>query len=210
MDQSEIFKGPLEDATVLFSGGDCSAWEMLKDGGPCRWTCTGECMEVAAGTGDVVTKERFGDFELHLEFWLPLMADKTSQARANSGLYLQGLYEIQILDSYENETYSMGECGALYMQKAPLANASLPPEQWQAYHVIFRAPVYDDRGERAHDGSLTIYQNGTLIHDATPITEPTGGAMKHAPSEPGPIRLQDHGAPIRFRNLWIRALEPCV
>jgi hypothetical protein len=179
-------------------------------GGPCAWTCADDYLEVKPGTGDLVTKERFADFELHLEFWLPHLPDKTSQARANSGLYLQGLYEVQVLDSYGNETYPMGECGALYLQKAPLANANLPPERWQTYRAIFRPPGYDVHGRRMRDGSLSLWFNGTLVHDATPITEPTGGAMGHGQEEPGPIRLQDHGDLVRFRNIWIRPLEPCA
>ena len=190
----------------LFSGSDASQWVMLADGGPCRWNVTGDYLEVNPGTGDIVTREQFTDFELHMEFWLPLMPDASGQARANSGLYLQGLYEVQILDSHENPTYEMGECGALYMQKAPLTNASLPPEQWQSYHVTFQAPRFNESGERTGDGSLTLVHNGTVIHDGTPITEPTGGAMSHSPAEPGPIRLQDHGQRIRFRNIWIRPL----
>lgn len=197
------------DATVLFDGSDTSAWVMMSDGGPCRWTHAGDYLEVAPGTGDLLTRERFGDFELHLEFWLPLLPERTSQGRANSGLYLQGLYEVQILDSHDNPTYEMGECGALYLQKAPLANANLPPEHWQTYEAVFRSPSFDESGQRTKDGTLSLYLNGTLIHDLTPITEPTGGAMSHSPAEPGPIRLQDHGDLVRFRNIWIRPLEPC-
>jgi hypothetical protein len=208
MDNSANYLAPPPDATVLFDGKDASAWVMLNGGKPFEWTVKDGYMEVKPKAGDVVTVERFGDFELHLEFWLPLMADQTSQARANSGLYLQGLYEIQILDSFDNETYSMGECGALYMQAPVLLNASLPPERWQTYDVVFRAPLFDAEGSRVKDGSVTIRQNGQTIHNETPITEPTGGAMKHSPSEPGPVRLQDHSNRVRFRNLWIRRLNP--
>jgi hypothetical protein len=206
VDNSITFIAPPEDATVLFDGTDASEWVMLRDGEPFQWSLGDGYFEVKPKTGDIRTKKVFTDFELHLEFWLPLEPDHTSQARANSGLYLQGLYEIQILDSYENDTYAMGECGALYMQAPTLTNANLPPQQWQTYHVAFRAPRFDDEGLRVKDGAVTIYQNGRLIHNATPISEVTGGAMGHSPSEPGPIRLQDHGNLIRFRNIWIRAL----
>ncbi|MGQ9698605.1 MAG: 3-keto-disaccharide hydrolase, partial [Armatimonadota bacterium] len=122
---------PPPDAVVLFDGTDTSEWVHRSDGAPCRWRAVEGALEVVPGTGDILTKRRFGDFELHLEFWLPLMADQRGQARANSGLYLQGLYEIQILDSYNNETYPLGVCAALYNQFAPSQNAALPPEQWQ-------------------------------------------------------------------------------
>lgn len=206
MGSSETHIQPPADAVVLFDGTDTSEWVQRTSGEPCRWQIIGGAMEVVPGTGDIVTKRRFRDFELHLEFWLPLMADKTGQARANSGLYLQGLYEIQILDSYNNETYPLGVCAALYNQVAPSQNAALPPEQWQTYHVFFRAPKFDADGNRVQDGAVTVIWNGVKVHDETPITVPTGGHLDHSPSEPGPIMLQDHGNKIRFRNIWIRPL----
>ena len=201
-----LFAPPPAGAIVLLGGDDVSEWVLRKDGRPCDWTVEEGVMTVRPGSGDIQTKRRFTDFELHLQFRLPNMPDKTGQARGNSGLYLHGLYEIQILDTWENETYPMGVCGALYNQAAPLLNASTPPETWQVYQVRFRAPKFDADGKRITDGSVTIDQNGKRIHDGTPITEPTGGHLSHSPSEPGPILLQDHGDQVSFRNIWIREL----
>jgi Domain of Unknown Function (DUF1080) len=200
---------PPKDATVLFDGKDLSGWVKV-NGDPPTWKVENGYMEVKGG--DIMTKEKFGpDFQVHVEFWLPLMADKKDQARANSGVYLQGRYEIQVLDSYMNETYANGSVGALYGIIAPDKEAQQkavkPPEQWNTYDITFRAPRVDDQGKVKDKGHVTVVLNGvTLIDDGT-FDKVTGGALNDKLGEPGPLRLQDHGCPIRFRNIWIKPLE---
>lgn len=193
-----------EGAKVLFDGKDLSGWSTLK-GQEATWKVMDGYMET--GRGDIMTREKFGpDFQLHVEFWLPLMADKKGQARANSGVYLQGRYEIQVLDSYMNDTYANGSCGALYGIIAPSKNASKPPEQWQTYDITFISPRVDDQGKVTTKGQLTVVHNGETIIDKGSFDKVTGGAMDEKLGEPGPIRLQDHGNKVRFRNVWIRPI----
>ncbi len=196
-----------KDAIVLFNGKDLSGWTSLK-GDPATWKVMDGYMEV--GRGDIMTKEKFGpDFQLHVEFWLPLMADKKGQARANSGVYLQGRYEIQVLDSYmrpANETYANGTCGALYRIIAPSKNANKPPEQWQTYDITFHSPRVDDKGKVTEKGRLTVVFNGETIIDNGTFDKVTGGALDEKMGEPGPIRLQDHGAKVRYRNIWLKPI----
>ncbi len=160
---------PPKGATVLFDGKDLSGW--LSGSKPAEWKVTDGYVEVAPGKGDIKTKDTFGpDFKLHVEFWLPLMADKKDQARANSGVYLQGRYEIQVLDSYMNDTYANGSVGALYGIIAPDADAQKkavkPPEQWNTYDITFHAPRVDDKGKVTEKGRVTVVLNGvTLIDD---------------------------------------------
>jgi len=197
---------PPKDAKVLFDGKDLSGWTSL-GGGPARWSVEDGYMVVAPGKGDIKTKETFGpDFKLHVEFWLPLMADKKSQSRANSGVYLQGRYEIQVLDSYMNATYPKGECGALYGLIGTSKNANKPPEQWQTYDITFLSPRVDGEGKVTKKGHLTVVLNGEAVIDDGTFDKVTGGAMDEKMGEPGPIRLQDHGCKVRFRNIWLEPL----
>jgi hypothetical protein len=189
-----------EGAVVLFDGKDLSGW-VHTDGRPATWKLVGEAMEVNVGSGDIQTEQTFGDFQLHLEFWLPLMPEATSQARANSGVFLQGLYEIQVLDSYANETYEKGECGAIYGLRSPDVNAARPPEQWQTYDVTFRTALFDVAGEKAANARVTVLWNGVKIHDDVDVERPTAGGTET--DQPGPLRLQDHGNLVRYRNIWI-------
>ncbi len=192
-----------EGAIVLFNGKDLSNWT-TQTGKPAEWKVGKGYFEVVPGKRDIQTKEKFGaDFKLHAEFWLPLMADKHGQARANSGIYLQGRYEVQVLDSYNNETYKDGACGALYRIIAPSKNASKPPEQWQTYDITFHAPRVDNHGKVTRKGRITVVQNGTIIIDNGEFDHTTAGAQDEKLGEPGPIRLQDHGCKVRYRNLWI-------
>jgi hypothetical protein len=194
---------PPAGAVVLFDGKDLSGWTTRK-GDPAGWKIENGYLQCVPGKGDVMTKETFGpDFQLHVEFWLPLMADKKGQARANSGVYLQGRYEIQVLDSYMNETYANGSCGALYGLIAPTKNASKPPEQWQTFDITFHAPRVDSAGKVTQKGQLTVVQNGVTIIDKGEFDKLTGGALNDKMNEPGPILLQDHGNTIRFRNIWL-------
>jgi 3-keto-disaccharide hydrolase len=206
----EPVKAP-KGAQVLFNGKDLSGWETLGHKVP-QWKVEDGHLVVAPGKGDVRTKETFGpDFKLHVEFWLPLMADKKGQGRANSGVYLQGRYEIQVLDSYMNDTYANGSVGALYgiitPDKEAQKKAIKPPEQWNTYDITFHAPRTDDKGKVRDKGHLTIVLNGVTIIDNGAFDKVTGGAMDDKVGTPGPIRLQDHGCKVRYRDIWLLPLH---
>ncbi len=206
-DKSQDSGSRPKEAHQLFDGKDLAGWT-TRSGKPAGWKSEGEYMEVVPGTGDIMTKEKFGpDFKLHVEFWLPLMADKKSQARANSGVYLQGRYEVQVLDSYMNDTYKGGECGALYLLIPTSKNACKPPEQWQTYDITFHAPRVNAEGKVTAEGHITVVQNGTAVIDNGAFTKTTGGAIDEKMGEPGPLLLQDHGCKVRYRNIWIQPLE---
>ena len=201
------------DAIVLFDGSGTSEWTH-KDGRPAEWTVADGVLVCKSGTGDILTKRKFGSAQIHLEFATPLMPAATGQARGNSGVYLQGRYEVQVLDSYKNPTYANGSAGAVYGQHAPLVNASRPPEQWQSYDFVFHAPVCDDQGRVSRAATLTLLHNGVLIQDNVTITKNTPGEMDSNLCSPGPLLLQDHFHPevkdtlLRFRNIWVRELTP--
>lgn len=186
-----------EGAVVLFDGKSSEAWDN-------PWKVKGGSLWVTKG--DTVTKQAFDDFILHLEFRVPLMADAKGQARGNSGVYLQSRYEVQLLDSYGIEVPGKGDCGAIYDQSAPLVNGCAKPEEWQAYDIIFRSARFDDKGKKTANAAVTVFQNGVLIQNNTPIPEPTGGATGSDEFVPGPIRLQDHGCAYAFRNIWVQPL----
>lgn len=195
------------DAVVLFDGKDLSAWHRRgTDSEPVGWKVENGYAQVVPGTGDIVSNQTFGDFQLHVEFWLPLMADCKGQARANSGVYLQGRYEIQVLDSYELDSLD-DDCGGIYTRQAPMVNACRPPEQWQTYDVIFRAPRFNHKHVKTECAYLTVVHNGVFIHHNLEVHMPTGGELDHAFNEPGPIMLQDHGDLVRYRNVWVRPLS---
>jgi len=158
------------------------------------------------GTGGLVSKEEFGDCQLHVEWAAPARVEGEGQGRGNSGVYLQGRYEIQVLDSYENKTYPDGQAGAFYGHRAPLVNASRKPGEWQTYDIIFHAPKVAADGKR-EAGSFTVLHNGVLVQDHVPIPgEATTAAMYQGLTPKGPLVLQDHGNPVRYRNIWIRPL----
>lgn len=191
-----------QNAVILFNGKDLSNWR-TRSGEPAGWEVADGVMTVARGTGDVVTEEKFTDFMLHLEFMEPDMPEAKGQAKGNSGVYLQGRYEVQVLDSYGIEVPGMGDCGAIYNQFAPLVNACKPPLQWQTYDVIFRAARADDSGRVIDQARVTLLQNGMVIHNNVQVLGPTGGAMDDKVGEPGPLLLQNHGNPVKYRNVWI-------
>jgi len=151
----------------------------------------------------VVTKETFQDAQMHLEFRSPLMAKARGQQRGNSGIYIHGKYEVQILDSYGLAGW-YNECGGIYRVAAPMVNMCAPPTQWQTYDIDFRGPRFNDKGEKTENARLSVVHNGVLIHKDIELPSPTGGAMKSG-EQPGggPIMLQDHGNPVQFRNVWI-------
>ncbi len=195
---------PPKGAIVLFDGRDYSQWQG-KRGGPVKWNIVEGAMEVVPETGDIVTKQKFGDCKLHVEFNVPQMApDVKGQKRGNSGIYLQNRYEIQILDSYGLKSTNM-DCGAIFWVKAPDKNVCKKPGEWQSYDITFRAPRYQGTGKNAkkiENARFTVYQNGVLIHENAEVPKHTAAGAKEAPG-PGPIMLQDHNNKMRFRNIWI-------
>ncbi|MDD9207254.1 DUF1080 domain-containing protein, partial [Georgenia sp. 10Sc9-8] len=196
---------PADERIVLFDGTDLSEWQHT-DGREASWELVGEdAMEVA--NGDLRTKQAFGDYRMHLEFKVPeLPEDVTGQDRGNSGVYMQERYEIQILDSYGDETNDDNEAGSIYLHKAPDSNESLPPGEWQTYDIEFRAARYDNAGNKVQDARLTMVWNGEIVHDDVTIPGGTGGNIPEGPAT-GSIRLQDHGNPVQFRNIWIEPME---
>jgi len=193
------------DAIVLFDGKDLSAWVYIENGRPADWKVEHGYMEVRGGS--IRTKQEFTDCQLHVEFWLPLMADAKGQKRANSGVYLQGKYEIQVLDSYGLRSGDV-DCGAIYEVAPPMVNACRPPKQWQSYDAIFHAPRFDDKGNQISKARMTVFHNGVLIHENVEVPGPTVAAMPGPVTDRGPLMLQDHGCPVRYRNVWIRPLSP--
>lgn len=195
-------QSPASNAKILFDGKDLSSWKG-RDGGTAEWKISDGVMTVVRGTGDIMTKEEFTDFRLHLEFMEPDMPDATGQAKGNSGVYLQARYEVQVLDSYGIEVPGKGDCGAMYDQFAPLVNACKPPLEWQTYDIIFRAARVDDSGEVVEQARVTVLQNGIVVQNNTQLLGPTGGAKGSKEGGAGSILLQDHGNPVKYRNIWI-------
>lgn len=192
---------PPESAVVLFNGSDLSNWTS-RDGGAPGWTVEDGVMAVVPRTGDIMTTEQFTDHFLHLEFMTPDMPEATGQAKGNSGVFLQGRYEIQVLDSYGIALPGMGDCGAIYNQFAPLVNACKPPLEWQSYDVIFRAPRLNDDGEIVENARVTVLQNGLVILNNVILSGTTGANIGGGVGDPGPLLLQDHGNLVKFRNIW--------
>jgi hypothetical protein len=196
--------GPPSDAIVLFDGKDLAKWRGERSAEP-KWRLAEGCVETTA-TGGMFTREEFGDCQLHVEWASPSVVKGEGQGRGNSGVYLQGRYEIQVLDSYESKTYPNGQAGAFYGHSAPLVNACRKPGEWQAYDIIFHAPKLQADG-KVQPGSFTVLHNGVLIQDHIPVDgDPTTAAPLKGLVEKGPLFLQDHGNPVRYRNVWIRPL----
>jgi len=199
---------PPSDAIVLFDGSDLSQW-LSTDGSPAKWKVENGYMEVVAKSGYIHTKQSFGDCQLHVEFSEPTPPHGESQERGNSGVFLMGEYEIQVLDSYDNKTYADGQAASVYGQYPPLVNAARPPGQWQSYDIVFHGPRFDAGGKLLRPARITVFHNGVLVQDNVELTGPTAHG-KRPPYEAGPdkapLALQDHGNPVRFRNIWIRPL----
>jgi hypothetical protein len=200
--------GPPSDAIRLFDGASLDAW----NGGQ-NWTIAdGVCWPT--GKGGLTTKDAFGDVQLHLEFATPAEVKGNGQGRGNSGVYFMGRYEVQVLDSYENQTYFDGQCASIYKQKPPLVNACRKPGEWQTYDILFTAPRFDERGQLLRPAAVTVLHNGVAVHNHFELLGDT--AYDRPPSytahDPvGQIHIQDHGNPVRFRNIWVRPLvEPAL
>ena len=199
---------PPSDAVVLFTGKELNEWSTM-NGEPAKWKVNDNSMIVVKGTGGVRTKKIFGDCQLHIEWKTPTAVEGEGQGRGNSGVFLMGNYEVQVLDSYNNRTYSNGQAGSIYKQHIPLVNASRPPGEWQSYDIIFKAPRFNSDGTLQSPAYFTVLQNGVLIQNHVEVkgtTTNTGlpAYKKHADKEP--ITLQDHGNPVEYRNVWVREL----
>ena len=204
---------PPSDAIVLFDGRSLDNWRTADTANahlPAGWRVRDGYMEVTRGTGSIRTVQEFGDAQLHVEWSAPAPPRGSSQDRGNSGVFLMTKYEVQVLDSYGNTTYPDGQAGAIYGQYAPLVNASRPPGEWQTYDIVFRAPRFDARGQVTVPARMTVIHNGILVQDAVVLVGPTSNQRRdpyEAHPDRLPIGLQDHGHPVRFRNIWIRDLS---
>jgi hypothetical protein len=196
------------DATVLFDGNNLEQWVSDADGNKPKWEVKDGAFTVKAGTGDIKTKEKFGSCQLHVEFRTPSVVVGTGQGRGNSGIFLQEKYEVQVLDNYQNSTYSNGQCGSVYKQTIPLANACKAPGEWQEYDIIYTAPQFNADGIKIASAYVTVIHNGVLVQNHTEIKGTTEyiGLPKNDAHSKGSIKLQDHGNPMSFRNIWIRSL----
>lgn len=198
---------PPSDAVVLFDGSSLDAWE-APDGDAARWTISEGTAISTAGSGGIQTKQGFGSIQLHVEFRTPSDVQGDGQGRGNSGVFLQGRYEVQVLDSYENVTYSNGQAGSVYKQHIPLVNASTAPGTWQTYDIFYTAPVFEENGSVARPAYVTVVHNGILIQNHVEIRGNTEykGLPEYSAHGDGPIMLQDHGNPVAYRNIWLRPL----
>lgn len=198
------------DAIVLFDGRNLDAWESAKTRGkPAPWQLDSGAMVVAPKTGDLRTKQSFGDLQLHLEFQTPARVAGEGQHRGNSGVFFMDRYELQILDSYENTTYANGQAASIYKQHLPLVNAARPPGEWQTFDVVFIAPRFTDDGRLLRPARMTVFHNGVLVHHDAVLQGATthrGKPAYEAHPARQPLRLQDHGHPVAFRNLWAREI----
>lgn len=222
---------PPSDAIVLFDGSDLSAWHKPKycwgagyqdtkghiqnnvnqnfPGTKAEWHIKSGAIEVVPGGGNLATKEKFGSAQLHIEWLAPVDPGKEGQLYSNSGVFFMGLYEIQVLNSFENETYPNGQAGSVYKQYIPLVNANKPPGEWQSYDIIFNAPKFNSQGKVTQKATFTVFMNGIVVQNNVEVKGPTfyigeGKYIQHP--EKMPLVLQDHGDKVRFRNIWIREL----
>lgn len=202
----EQAQAPPSDAVILFGGDDLSAWTHA-DGTPAGWDVADGILTVKPKTGSIQTKDNFEDFQLHVEWSSPGVVKGEGQFRGNSGVILQGRYEVQILDSYENETYVNGQAGSIYKQYPPLVNAMQQPGKWNTYDIIFTAPRFKPDGSLHSPARITVLHNGVLVQNNSTVLGITNLPLpEYKAHGRGPIVLQDHGDLVRFRNIWIREL----
>jgi len=209
--------GPPSDAIVLFDGTSLAHWTSAKlnpvnpvsTPQPAGWKVENGYFEVTPRSGDIATKEKFGDVQLHIEWAAPADVRGTSQDRGNSGIFLQGRYEVQVLDSFQNPTYADGQAGAIYGQWPPLVNPTRKPGEWQAFDIVFEAPRFES-GKLKTPAYLTVFLNGVLLHNRKEVAGPTvhRALAKYVPQPlEDSLMLQDHGDPVRYRNIWVRRLQ---
>jgi hypothetical protein len=200
---------PPADAIVLFDGTSLAKWSQA-EGKPARWRVVDGAFEVTPNTGTLSTRESFGDVQLHIEWMSPKPARGSDQDRGNSGVFFGGRYEVQVLDSYNNATYPDGQAASLYGQFPPLVNVSRPPGEWQTYDIVYHGPRFDAAGKLLSAARFTVLHNGVLVQDNMELVGPTANGSRppyEAHADQMPISLQDHGHPVRFRNVWLRRLE---
>ena len=197
-----------KEKVYLFDGTDLSGWKSRWSGNTPDWKVEDGIATV--GHEDIVSDYQFSDAHIHVEFRIPDMPDCTGQAKGNSGVYVHGCYEIQVLDSYGIENPHNDDCSGIYSIQAPLCNAFLPAEEWQTYDIIFRAPRFNQYGEIAEDGRITLLQNGIVVHNNFILPSVTpGGITENRRVAKGPLMLQDHGNAVSFRNVWVMPLCDC-
>jgi hypothetical protein len=206
--QETAGKAP-SDAIVLFDGKDLSHWKS-ESGGPAPWKIEDGAIIAQRGGGTLVSKDEFGDCQIHIEWASPKPPRGRDQDRGNSGVLISGRYEVQVLDSFENLTYADGQAGAIYGQYPPLVNASRKPGEWQTYDIAFTAPRFKADGSLETPAYETVFHNGVLVHNHTPVIgamsyRTVGKYTAHKPE--GPLALQDHGHPVKFRNIWVRPIK---
>ncbi len=203
------------DAVILFDGSSLAAWRGREGAAPAQWVVRDGYMEAAPGVGAIQTAAPLGDIQLHIEWATPTPPKGRGQGRGNSGVILMGRYEVQVLDSYDNATYADGQAGALYGQYPPLVNAARRPGEWQVYDIVFRGPRWNATGTLTRPARVTVFHNGVLVQDHASLWGGTAW-LRPAPYEPhaarAPLVLQDHSNPVRYRNIWVRALpdEPAM
>lgn len=197
---------PPSDAIVLL-GNDTDEWTH-HNGAAIKWTMENGILSAKKGSGDIYSKRTFGDCQLHVEWRSPAKVERNGQDRGNSGVYLQDRYEVQVLDNYENKTYPNGQAGAVYKQHIPLVNACRPPGEWQTYDIIYVAPKFNADGHKISSAYLTVLHNGILIQNHVEIKGTTEyiGLPKNKAHGKAPIKLQEHGNTVSYRNIWIREL----
>lgn len=195
---------PPAGAIVLFDGKNTDAWKLTDPAKGTMWAIVEGAMEVRKS--NIVSNQEFGDHKLHIEFRTPLMADKRGQARGNSGVYIHGRYEVQVLDSF-GLPIADNECGGIYKKATPKANACLPPTEWQTYDITFRAPKFDESGKKVKNAVINVEQNGIVIHDNVELDGTTPGGVSGDESKTGPLLLQDHSNKVQYRNIWVQPLQ---
>lgn len=198
---------PPSDAIILFDGKDLNEWTNGK-GAAAEWIVEDGAMTVKPRTGEIRTRQKFGDFQLHIEWRTPSEVKGEGQGRGNSGIFMMEKYELQVLDSYVSKTYSNGQAGSIYKQSVPLVNACKGPGEWQTYDVIFMAPVFTEKGTIKTPARITVLHNGVLIQNNYELKGPTefNRIPMYEAHGKGSLTLQDHGNPVSYRNIWVREL----
>ena len=206
--ESNLPLAPPSDATMLFDGSSLDEWNG-KNGGKLKWKIVDGAMESVPKSGYAYSKQQFGNCQIHVEWASPVAAEGDSQGRGNSGVFFMGV-EIQVLDSYENPTYADGSAGSIYGQFPPLVNVCRPPGEWQSYDIIFEIAKFDEEGKLTDPAKVTVLQNGVVIQHATRPYGPTDWILhkEYTPETTSALGLQDHGNPVRYRNIWVRELKP--
>lgn len=196
------------EKVMLFNGSDLEGWKTKETGGPALWKVENGIMTVEPGKGSIYTEYEFGDAHVHVEFLTPHIPGRTGQGKSNSGVYVHGCYEVQVLESYGVEEMTWDECGAIYGQYAPITNACNPADQWQVYDIIVRAPRFNQYGEVAENGRMTILLNGVVVQNNIELPRACpSGVTGDKRVRKGPLMLQDHCDAVSFRNIWVMPLE---